>query len=166
MKSEVSVSLTLTGIDLEPEKITEEIGIKPSEIWRKGELVDPRAIIRYKENGWRLLSPLENSNRIADPNDLEILTRSLLEKLQPVWDNVVKTCSQYYTELNCVIYVSDQVPAIHFDADILEKLQQLNAAIDVDLYVLPEPEEEEIASESVANPVPIEPPKQEVTIAD
>jgi hypothetical protein len=133
MKSEVSISLNIIGEDLDPDSITEKIGIEPSSIWRKGELIDPRAILRYKENGWGMSSPLKNSN------DLEDLTRSLLEKLSGCWDKLTEICSNYYTELSCVIYVSDGVPAIHFEADILEKLNQLNAAIDVDLYVLTKP---------------------------
>ncbi len=44
----------------------------------------------------------------------------------------------YDAEISCVVYVDvgDSVPAIHFDRDIIQKIAELNAEIDVDLYYI------------------------------
>ncbi|MFB2920023.1 DUF4279 domain-containing protein [Aerosakkonema funiforme] len=61
----------------------------------------------------------------------------VLEQLQVGWLPLVEVCSQYYAEIACVIYYrSGSVPAIHFDKLILQQIGELNAEIDVDLYVL------------------------------
>ncbi len=60
-KPEISASLTLTGLDLEPDKITTKLGIVPTKAWRKGDLIHPKAKIRFAENGWSLESQLDKS---------------------------------------------------------------------------------------------------------
>ena len=131
MQSEISASFTLTGLDFEPEEITAKVGIIPSEIWRVGDLISQRATIRHKHNGWSVNSKLEKSA------DLEDHVQSVLEQLQPGWLSLVELCKRYYAEIECVIYiVGDDRPAIHFDKHIMQQVAELNAEIDVDLYVL------------------------------
>lgn len=134
MESEISVYFTLTGLDCEPEEITAKIGIKPTKTWKVGDLINSRGTIRRKHNGWKLESKLEKSA------ELEEQIKSVLEQLQPSWQPLREICTQYDAEINCVIYTIKQIPAIHFDREIIEKVNQLNAAIDVDLYVLPDGE--------------------------
>ncbi|GFE69891.1 DUF4279 domain-containing protein [Chroococcus sp. FPU101] len=132
MKSEILVSLTLTGLDLKPDKITDKLRINPSKIWYKGDLIYPKGKICYSNNGWSLKSNLESSS------ELEEHIQSIFKQLQPVWSVLKNLCSLYQTEINCVVYVSEQVPSIHFNPEIIKQIHQLNAALDVDLYVLPE----------------------------
>ncbi|CCQ70045.1 hypothetical protein CWATWH0402_2107 [Crocosphaera watsonii WH 0402] len=46
--------------------------------------------------------------------------------------------NNYDLEISCVVYTDGEVPSIHLDQEIINKSQQINAEIDVDLYVLPE----------------------------
>ncbi|PSF39549.1 hypothetical protein C7H19_01805 [Aphanothece hegewaldii CCALA 016] len=133
MKSEISVSLTLTGLDLQPDKITTKLGINPTKIWFKGDLINLKGKIRYSDNGWSLKSQLDESM------ELEAHIKSIFEQLQPVWKDLKEICFFYQTEISCVVYVSEQVPIIYFNSEILNQIHQLNAALDVDLYILPEP---------------------------
>jgi hypothetical protein len=135
MKSEISASFTLTGLDLNPDEITDKLKIIPTKIWRKGDLINPKGKIFYSENGWSLQSQLNQSAELEDH------LQWIFEKLQTQWDSVREICSRYYPEISCVIYVSNQVPAIHFSQEILQEVNQLNAEIDVDIYVLPESNE-------------------------
>ena len=80
--------------------------------------------------------------------DLEEHINSVLEQLQPGWIPLRELCKVCEAEISCVIYYrSGSVPAINFDKYIVEKIHQLNAAIDVDFYVLPE---ETASDEAVA----------------
>jgi len=131
MESEISAFFTLTGLDFEPSEITAKVGIMPSKTWKIGDSIDPRASIRRKHNGWSVKSQLEKSA------DLEDHIKSVLEQLQPGWLSLIELCKSYYAEIECVIYiVGDDRPAIHFDKHILQQIGELNAEIDVDLYVL------------------------------
>lgn len=106
--------------------------------WKQDKLLTPgevgklqRGGIRKKHNGWRLNSKLEKSA------ELEYHIKSVLEQLQVGWLPLVELCSQYYAEIAGVIYYwNGSVPAIHFDKNIMQQVAELNAEIDVDLYVL------------------------------
>ncbi|BAS58251.1 DUF4279 domain-containing protein [Leptolyngbya boryana CZ1] len=132
MDSEVYVEFSLTGIDLNPEDITSKVGIEPTKTWLKDELISPKGQIRYKQNGWKLRSHLEASD------DLDEHFRVILQQLRQGWQPLIELCSVYEAEFCGVIYTSGERPAIHFDRELLKAVLQLNAEIDVDLYVLPD----------------------------
>ncbi|EAZ90382.1 DUF4279 domain-containing protein, partial [Crocosphaera chwakensis] len=64
--------------------------------------------------------------------------KSLFKQLQPVWNIVQEIGHNYDIEISCVIYTDGEVPSIHFDQEIINKSHQINAEIDVDLYILPD----------------------------
>ncbi|WP_048327213.1 DUF4279 domain-containing protein, partial [Crocosphaera watsonii] len=64
--------------------------------------------------------------------------KSLFEELHPVWGVLQEISNNYDLEISCVVYTDGEVPSIHLDQEIINKSQQINAEIDVDLYVLPE----------------------------
>jgi hypothetical protein len=132
MASEISASFTLTGIELDPAEISAKVGITPTASWMKGDLIDPRGVIRYQENGWSIQSTLDKYASLEDH------VKSVLEQLQPSWSSLVEVSAQNYAEIDCVIYTRGQAPEMHLDKDILRQISQLNAELDLDLYVLPE----------------------------
>jgi Domain of unknown function (DUF4279) len=133
MKSEISAYFTLTGLDFEPEEITTKLKIKPTKIWRKGDLIHPQTKLTRKHNGWSLQSQVDQSS------DLEDHINSIFSYFPSNWTDLMEICQQYYAEINCVIYVvGDERPAIHLDKNIIRKLNKLNAEIDIDLYFLPD----------------------------
>ncbi|HBB34111.1 MAG TPA: hypothetical protein DDZ80_31015 [Cyanobacteria bacterium UBA8803] len=132
MEFKISVSFRLAGIDFNPEEITALVGIIPSKTWKIGDLIDPRSSIRRKCNGWSLESKLDKSTNLDEQ------IKSVFEQLQPGWQSLVEICARHDALIDCAIYVYKQVPAIHFDKDIVRKATELNAEIDVDLYFLPD----------------------------
>lgn len=133
MESEIYAYFQLIGMEFDPDEITTKLGIKPTEIWRIGDLITSRGTRRHKQNGWSVYSQVEKSIYLED------YIKSVLEQLQPGWLPLVELCKRYDAEISCVIYYrSGSVPAIHFDKYLVEMAHQLNAEIDVDFYVLPE----------------------------
>ncbi|MDB9510391.1 DUF4279 domain-containing protein [Kamptonema animale CS-326] len=133
MESEIYAYFQLIGMEFDPDEITTKLGIKPTEIWRSGDLITSRGTRRHKQNGWSVYSQVEKSIYLED------YIKSVLEQLQPGWLPLVELCKRYDAEISCVIYYrSGSVPAIHFDKYLVEMAHQLNAEIDVDFYVLPE----------------------------
>lgn len=133
MESEIYAYFQLIGMEFDPDEITTKVGIKPTEIWRIGDLITSRGTRRHKQNGWSVYSQVQKSIYLED------YIKSVLEQLQPGWLPLVELCKRYDAEISCVIYYrSGSVPAIHFDKYLVEMAHQLNAEIDVDFYVLPE----------------------------
>jgi len=133
MKSKIYAYFSLRGLDFDPEEITTKVGLIPTKTWKAGDLINPKATVCRKENGWSLKSELDESI------DLEDHVRYLLQKLEPGWLPLIEICKKYYAEINCVVYAAgNERPAIHFNKDIVDKAAKLNAEIDIDLYFLPD----------------------------
>ncbi|WP_041234004.1 DUF4279 domain-containing protein [Cylindrospermum stagnale] len=130
MESEISAAFTITGFDYNPDEITSILGILPTKTWKIGDVIG-KGLLRRKKNGWVLKSQLEQSA------DLESHIKDVLARLQPSWEKLIEICSQYYTEISCVIYCYDpQSPVIHFNKQIIKSVFEINAEIDVDYYCL------------------------------
>lgn len=132
MRSDVYAALKITDPELDPDEVTAYLGMAPSKTWRVGDPVIPGAKLREKANGWLLKSGLP----LAAP--LEEHIRSLMELLQPVWPALVELCNKRHAEIYCVVYsYGGDRPGIFFDRDAVRRAADLNADIDVDLYILP-----------------------------
>lgn len=139
MKSEISVSFTLSGLNFNPDQLTNTLEITPTKTWQVGDLINPQTILKRKENGWSLQSELDIYSY-----ELEDHLNNLLEKLQSKSNVLKHLCLENYGELSCVIYaIGEERPSIHLDQEIIKKVHQLNCEIDIDLYFLPEQVEED-----------------------
>lgn len=133
MKSEISVSFNLTGLDFNPDDLTNKLCINPTKIWRIGDLIHPKTILKRKENGWSLQSQLDKDHL------LEEHIKYILNQLESQSNFLQEICGKNYGELSCVIYaIGEERPSIHLDQDIIKKVHQLNCEIDIDLYFLPD----------------------------
>ncbi len=130
--NEISVAFTLTDFDCDPEEITARVGITPTKTWRVGDFINKKKTMKYEYNGWKLHSKIEKNA------DLESHIISVLEQLKSGWESLVKISQSYYTEISCAIYIYSDTerPAIHFSKQIIQKIAELNAEIDVDIYIL------------------------------
>lgn len=130
MKSEIKVYFRIVGFPMSPEVLTDKLGLKPTDTWKKGD-AGRIAKTTFKNNGWELSSGLNKSV------DLKTHVGTLLDNITPFKKNFVKVCSEYPPDLICVVYsYGGDRPAIVFERDIIKELTELNASIDVDLYVL------------------------------
>jgi hypothetical protein len=115
-----------------PEAISSAIGVSPDRTWKVGDK-RPHTIIEEKCNGWILGSGLDRSV------SLEKQIETLLGKIENCND-AIRTLSRSDTvELSCVIY-ADATPALNFDASIIDKIAQLGASLDIDLYINKQPD--------------------------
>jgi hypothetical protein len=128
--NKISVALLVAGLDFDPDEITKHIGLPPSETHRFGEPIGRTKAV-YKLNMWRLRSRLSNTTGIQEQ------IKDVLDQLSPVWSSARAVSQRYQTELECVVYVYDHMPELHFDAATVDLLAQLNCDIDLDIYVMP-----------------------------
>lgn len=120
------VSLRLTSDQKSPEQIGEELGVPADQSWHKGDRRRKTNLIE-KENGYEF--------RTAPATDvsLEAQIDTLLHRLAPIIEKI-RTLQCDHVQLTCAVYASE-VPSIHFPPSVIEKLNQLGASIDIDLYI-------------------------------
>ncbi|MDJ0600378.1 MAG: DUF4279 domain-containing protein [Crocosphaera sp.] len=131
MPLEILASLTITEFNCDPQNITNKLKIIPTKTWKIGDRINPKTTLTRKHNGWVL------DSKLSKDNDLESHFKSLFYQLQPVWESLQEIAYHYDIEISCVIYTDGEIPTIHLDKEIINKSHQINAEIDIDLYVLP-----------------------------
>jgi hypothetical protein len=131
MRSEISASYMLSGTDLDPAAITAATGIQPTSSRRAGDWITyPRRTFRAAAGRWSVESRLPLSASLdAHLNDV-------FGQLSLGWAALVRVGLSYEAEISCVVrsFGGDR-PAIGFDRDVVRRTGELNADIDVDLYV-------------------------------
>lgn len=136
MNYKIFVAFMLTRFKCAPEEITAKIGITPSETWQTGDFVNKKKpFMRHQSNGWQLDSQLEKTAELEDH------IQSVLQQLKPSWQSLIEISVDCYVEISCAIYLysDNQLPAIHFNKEIVQQFAALNADIDIDLYNFIEP---------------------------
>lgn len=127
MDFEISVYFILTGLELKPDLITSKLGITPSKTFCTGDVIQPHAKPRWKNNGWLLASQVNKSAELEDH------INSIFSQLQPVWPQLKYLCQIYESSLDCVIYAYNYVPSICLDKFIIQSAAELNAKIEFDI---------------------------------
>lgn len=151
MKLELRVGYLITG-SFSPDQISASLNIIPSKTWSKGDLIDPKAKIKYKEDGWLIEEKFVVEENEADnqfPHELddsdddetayptiESLALQLFDSLKPRWEKFKEYGKEYETELSCVVYYSTQLPELHFSNKTIKLIAELNLNVDIDLYDL------------------------------
>lgn len=105
------------------------IGIAPTKTWRVGDAIE-QSTRKYSSNGWRV-------SAMVPLIGVEEGVAELLDRARQHWIKLRELSADSRVELSVVIYADGQMPSIHFRSDQIEKLAELSAKIDVDVYCLP-----------------------------
>jgi hypothetical protein len=129
-QTEIRARFKIIDLDRDPDAVTERLGVRPDEVWRAG---DPVAVPgkgkKYANAGWMIqsrLGPTETAPRhVAD----------LLERMGPGWAALKGLDCRHHVELSLTVVMhGGDEPELGFDAETVERLAQVRAHIDVDLY--------------------------------
>ena len=139
--TQIKIILTIFGDLLIPEKFTELISIIPTNFWNKGDKIPPRkGLIRKdskvplrKESAW------EYSTGFIKTLDSEEVSK----QIDTVFGDKIVFLKQYIKEnnlevvLNVIVEIVDHhIPSIHFNKKMIQLCNELNAEIDIDMYLL------------------------------
>ena len=122
------ISFIITGYD-KPNNLTDILGVIPSKTWMKGDLKIKNCLIKHKSNGWEL--SLKKSNII----DIDTLLKKLISDLNKI-KNKINKINKIKKEFKVVIYYTKSVPSIFYDLEIISFLNDINATIDHDIYLI------------------------------
>jgi len=135
MVTSILCRFKLTGLDFDPDDVAPRVGLKPTETWRVGDQVQ-RTLIRMNHSGvmWAL--------GVQESLDVGAQISTLLEWLAPFLPQINDVRSEYQldAQVSCEIWIGDTTPSVHFDRELLRKIDGLEAAVDIDMHVLPDGE--------------------------
>lgn len=123
---ETIVRLKVRSSTLLPDQITDVIRVPCDACWCIGD-TRPNTTIKEKDNGWVLDSGLSRGTALEEQID------ALLSILDSRAESIRSLSAVAELEFSCVIY-AEVIPALNFDASVIDKISQLGAALDIDLY--------------------------------
>lgn len=132
MIPDMKVSFLINSKNVSPDEITRFLGLQPSRVFNIGDLMDKRSIIRAKVNIW--IYSIEKPMPSFDINDY--LT-PLLDSLETKKDLISKLNQEQNVRciIECPIWIEDETPILCLTPRIMQRIIELNAEIDFDLYV-------------------------------
>jgi hypothetical protein len=134
---ECRVKLLIYPGDLDPEKVTEILGIAPSEIVKKGKISGPNSLGRVrvnKNNGWFLISDQDlKSNMLTDHMDW------MLEKLVPIKSGLdaLKSVPGLYISFRCTWWTRDGGWFTFTEAQ-LKKIAEIGLNLEFEIAAYPD----------------------------
>ena len=131
---ESRVRLTVQGFSGDPGEVTAVLGVSPSRTWREGDIVQPKATLHHKTNGWALQSPVDPHG--VDP---ERAVQALLD-LFPDPTCFARLPADAVASVNCTIYGTQCRPFLCLSSATVARLAALGVGLDVDPYELPDEE--------------------------
>ncbi len=133
MATSLQVEFILTGNDLQVEDLLSTIDLDSVKTWKIGDPIGT-SILQYKYNGWRFKTT--EITTIDLPEEVE----KVVKILKPYKTRLLEVIRKYKCEvsLGCVLYIErGDIPIVHFPRDIVEFISELNANIDIDIYLNP-----------------------------
>lgn len=126
--SRVKIDFNITGNEMSHEDVTDLIGIKPTQTWKKGDTGKYKALLQY--DLWCFTLGYEKTNDVND----------LLERVFQTFDSkteAIKKLSDecgYDVSIDIVIEMDkSNLPALYFSKKIIKFFNELGAEIDIDL---------------------------------
>jgi len=141
-KTQVKVYFSLYGGDFPIDKVTESLGIKPTNSYKKGDVIvrmpNPNIVstkVKHrKETTWELGTDYQESNDVKE--QLNQIIRPLKNKIAII--NQFKTNFQLECGFSIVIIIENgDTPSLHLDKEQIEFANSIKAEIDIDLYANP-----------------------------
>ena len=138
--SRVTVSYRLTGNDLDPDSITELVGLEPRTAYRKGELrtfPDGSFGAPHRFGMWSM----STEGLVARTEDLDRHLVWLLDRLEPAGEQLrALVDGGYRADFFCGCFMGGWNSGWEVPAGILERIGQLGARIGLDIYGPEEPD--------------------------
>jgi hypothetical protein len=133
-KTKLKIDFRIIGDDFNPKEVTEMIQIKPDSMWKKGEKYYKGKIeCERSYSDWLITSEYRESL------DVDELMKEIIQRIQDK-KVMIKECKRKF-ELDYVfeviVHIEDaQTPSLFFDSSIIKFINEIEAEIDVDLYIM------------------------------
>lgn len=119
----------------DPERITQWVGVQPSESWQVGDICN-RTHRERKASHWKLLSRLNRTQ------ELEAHIADVLSQLDANPEAFKAVSKELGGCLNLVGYFHCEYPGLFFEQDLITRIASYSLAVDFDFYGLYSPRRE------------------------
>jgi hypothetical protein len=137
------VRFSLTDDNLQPDLLTETLGVLPEKAWSKGDAWKSSDNSRFKPRSTRPTGRWSLIPSCSKYDDLETQLGSLLSILEALPSQLHEYIKLYNGEISIAYSTGENNFGFHFTPSILERLQKLGVAIDFDIYPIYEDESSE-----------------------
>jgi hypothetical protein len=130
-QTNIMAKLSIYGDNFNPQVITDYLNIQPEEWWLKGDNVAGKATKRNK-SCWRVSTGYQESL------DVNNQLSEVIKLFQGKSDKLIELIHSHNLEVFIAIVVNienNQKPAIYFDRRAIKFVHEIEAQIDIDLYV-------------------------------
>lgn len=125
--------------EIDPNAITAKIGLKPTEVWKKGDFDALRKVAK-KETFWQLTSKLPHTDLLEDHIE------DVLNQLDIQSENVKYFTNQFGGILQLVGYFYERYPGLTLGSEAIKRIAHYNLEMDFDFYYLEEDVDENNAT--------------------
>ena len=129
--SETRAVLTVLSETLDADELVGLVGMAPDRRWERGAKADPAG--RY--------SGIQIRARLPDDAEPSAILSDLLERLEPITRNVTALVldERVRVQIGLAHHIENWNPGFSFSADQLERLAELGAGLELDIYTYPGP---------------------------
>lgn len=121
-----NVSFRVTGPSLNPELVTERLGLVPDHQHKMGELRDSNPkFTAYKHGMWAI------NSSVSEDEHLETHIRQLLDVLLPHQSHIRELGTDNTVDFHCGVF---EVTGFELSIDVIEGVALLGARIEVSIY--------------------------------
>jgi hypothetical protein len=128
--AKVRVSLRVYGELLDPETLTEGFGVKPSQEYRRGDIISRRRPDATRPQGMWLLDSVLAADASIEEQIGHILDR--LPDSVSLWESLT---GNYNRDLFCGILISQQVSGISLSSSVIRRIADRGLDVHTDLMV-------------------------------
>lgn len=137
-QSHMDVSLVIRGKSLDPDAVSEALGLRPTEVWRLGDRFPAPSPRKHKDSGWRL-----KGKPVAGFN-LSKHVEALVKQLEPYAERFPQLPEEASLYVQCdVCDYEFRKSNLSLSRDAVAGVSKLGAEIDIDYYDLSHGNDEE-----------------------
>lgn len=132
MATKTKINFSVFSKTLNPDEISNLIGLKGDELNYKGEQI-LKSKLNYKYHIWNVTTGEQKID------DLEKSTVRFLEKIYSAREKIqaLYEKNEIEIELQYILYISgSELPSFHIGSDLQKMINELRAEIDIDIYLL------------------------------
>ena len=128
-KNPVYACFILRGKDLDPQEVSDSIGIQPTKRFRRGDI--RKGNKRWPHGYWELSSKNEVSSI-----DLSLHLQWLLNQLEPANSQLLKIIKKdsVCAEIRCLWVLPIEYVNLSIDSELLSKIAYLGLSLEIDIY--------------------------------
>lgn len=135
-QDELYVSFVIYDFGVNPDQISAQLGLKPNETAKKGEVKGKNSRSLVSQNDiWKLTSKLEPSREINEH------IQHILDILDSEIDKVKKVTSRYESHIKIGAYLHSVNSGVFLNQDVLKRLSEYSLSLDLDIYCLADKEQ-------------------------